>query len=206
MRPALIFAGLLFTWISSGFAQRVIEIDLTNQRVYLLDRGRVILNSPISSGRFGHETPTGMFRVTDKDVDHASSFYGFFGNPLTKQIVVPDADVDMKIPAGLEFVKAPMRYYVQFHPAIGLHAGFLPGYPASHGCVRLPDQYAMALFQSVGIGTPVRVYGRPQAGRPYWASPSNRAARPVRVAAFGWRGTRGPDNAELHRNREAAFD
>src|SRR5690348_5475695 len=98
MRAAFIFAGVLFTCIFSGFAQRVIEIDLTNQRVYLLDRGRVILDSPISSGRVGHETPTGTFHVTDKDVDHASSFYGFFGNPFTRQIVVPDADVDMKVP------------------------------------------------------------------------------------------------------------
>jgi len=219
MRYAFLFAGLFFAWGVSGLAQRVVEIDLTNQRVYLLDRDRVILNSPISSGRPGRETPTGTFRITDKDVNHASSFYGFFGNPVTRQIVVADADIDMKRPPGLEFVRAPMRYYMQFQPAIGLHAGFLPGYPASHGCVRMPEEYAIALFQSVSIGTPVRVYGHPQPGRLYWASArtaphpavvSPAFITPVHVPAFGWRGDRDPgrsrDRESLHRDRDAAFD
>lgn len=159
MRYACIFSALFFACGVSALAQRVIEIDLTNQRLYLVQQGRVVLNAPISSGRPGHETPAGIFQVTDKDVNHASSFYGFFGNPVTRQIVVADADVDMKTPPGLEFVRAPMRYYIQFQPAIGLHAGFLPGYPASHGCVRVPEEYAIPLFQAVSIGTPVRVYG-----------------------------------------------
>jgi hypothetical protein len=96
-----------------------------------------------------------------------------------------------------------MRYYIQFQPAIGLHAGFLPGYPASHGCVRMPEPYAIALFNSVSIGTPVRVYGHPQPGRPYWASASSRPANPIHVPAFGWRGDR--DRESLHRARDAAF-
>jgi L,D-transpeptidase catalytic domain len=206
MRYAFVFAGLFFAWGVSGLAQRVIEIDLTNQRVYLLDHGRVVLNSPISSGRPGRETPTGTFRVTDKDVNHASSFYGFFGNPATRQIVVADADIDMKRPPGLEFVRAPMRYYIQFQPAIGLHAGFLPGYPASHGCVRMPEEYAIPLFQSVSIGTPVRVYGHPQPGRLYWASARTirPAVNPIHVPAFGWRGDR--DRENFHRNRDVAFE
>jgi len=211
MRYAFVFAALFFACGVSGLAQRVIEIDLTNQRVYLLDHGRVVLNSPISSGRPGHETPTGTFRVTDKDLNHASSFYGFFGNPVTRQIVVADADIDMKRPPGLEFVRAPMRYYLQFQPAIGLHAGFLPGYPASHGCVRMPEQYAIPLFQSVSIGTPVRVYGHPQPGRPYWASArttrpavSPVVVNPIHVPAFGWRGDR--DRESFHRDRDVAFE
>jgi L,D-transpeptidase catalytic domain len=220
MRYALFSTGLFLVWSASALAQRVIEIDLTNQRVYLLDRDRVVLNAPISSGRPGHETPTGTFHVTEKDVNHASSFYGFFGNPATRQIVVPDADIAMKVPRGLEFVRAPMRYYLQFQPAIGLHAGFLPGYPASHGCVRIPEQAAITLFQSVSVGTPVRVYGHPQLSRPYWAS--ERTAAPaaglstpliapafnrVHVPAFGWRGDR--DRESFHRDRDArdaAFD
>jgi hypothetical protein len=207
MRRRFLFAALVFAWAVPGLAQQVIEIDLTNQRVYLLEHGRVVLNSPISSGRPGHETPTGTFRVTDKDLGHASSFYGFFGNPATKQIVVPDADIDMKVPSGLEFVRAPMRYYIQFQPAIGLHAGFLPGYPASHGCVRMPEQYAIPLFRAVSVGTPVRVYGHPQPGRPYWASASSRPANPIHVPAFGWRGNRdrGHDGERRHDAREVAF-
>ena len=104
MKKILAVAGFFVMWTTSCFAQRSIEIDLTNQEAYLWDHGRVVLQSPICSGRPGHETPVGSFRVTDKDINHASSFYGFFGNPMTKQIVVPDADIDMKVPPGLEFV------------------------------------------------------------------------------------------------------
>src|SRR5271165_5163195 len=93
MKQILALGWILFTSMMSCFAQRSIKIDLTNQEACLLDHGRVILRSPICSGRPGHETPVGSFRVTGKDLNHASSFYGFFGNPVTRQIVVPDADV-----------------------------------------------------------------------------------------------------------------
>jgi L,D-transpeptidase catalytic domain len=207
MKQFLVFGGIFFTWAICCFAQRAIEIDLTNQEAYLTDHGRVILRAPVCSGRPGHETPTGNFRVTDKDVNHASSFYGFFGDPLTKQIVVPDADIFMKVPTGLKFVQAPMRYYVQFQPAIGLHAGFLPGHPDSHGCVRMPQEYAVEFFQAVAVGTPVHVYGYPQPGRAYWASRRTHPFGLIRLATFGFRGGSNPNNEDaLKRRRDAAFD
>jgi L,D-transpeptidase catalytic domain len=206
MKHLLVFGGIFFTWAINCFAQRAIEIDLTNQEASLTDHGRVILRSPICSGRPGHETPTGNFRVTDKDLNHASSFYGFFGDPATKQIVVPDADKDMKVPPGLEFVQAPMRYYVQFQPAIGLHAGFLPGHPDSHGCIRMPEQYAVAFFQEAKVGTPVHVHGYPEAGRAYWASQRKRPPGVFHLSMFGFRGGSNPDNEAFKRRRDAAFD
>ena len=206
MKQFLVFGGIFFTWAFYCFAHRVIEIDLTNQEAYLKDHGRVILRAPICSGRTGHETPTGNFRVTDKDLNHASSFYGFFGNPVTKQIVVPDADIYKKVPPGLEFVKAPMRYYVQFQPAIGLHSGFLPGHPDSHGCVRMPEQYAVEFFQAATVGTPVHVYGYPQPGRAYWASRRSYSQGFLRLAIFGFRGGSNSDDDSFKRRREAAFD
>lgn len=205
MKKILAVAGFFLMWTASCFAQRSINIDLTNQEAYLLDRGRVVLRSPICSGRPGHETPSGNFQVTDKDLNHASSFYGFFGNPVTKQIVVPDADIDMKVPSGLEFVKAPMRYYVQFQPAIGLHAGFLPGRPDSHGCVRMPQEYAVAFFQAATPGMPVRVYGSPQPGRFYWASPRAHPLHFAHVAAFGYRGDFRGEKDAFKRRRDEAF-
>jgi L,D-transpeptidase catalytic domain len=199
----------------STWAQRTLEVDLTNQEAYLMDRGRVILQSPICSGRPGHETPTGRFKVAGKDLNHASSVYGFFGNPATKQIVLPDADIYMKVPRGLEFVRAPMHYYTQFTPAMGFHAGILPGVPSSHGCIRLPEEYAVALFQQAPVGTPVHIFGHPQAGREYWAS-APRTPPPVAevptVARFGWTAAdrafaaRGRDNRGFRQDREAAFD
>lgn len=206
MKHFLVFGEIFFTWAVCCFAQRTIEIDLTNQQAYLTDHGRVILRSPICSGRPGHETPTGNFRVTDKDVNHASSFYGFFGNPVTKQIVVPDADIYKKVPPGLEFVQAPMRYYVQFHPAIGLHAGFLPGYPDSHGCIRMPEQYAVEFFQEANVGTPVHVYGYPQAGRAYWASRRSNPPGVFHLAMFGYRGGSNSHEDTWKHRRNAACD
>jgi hypothetical protein len=205
MKRALAFGWILLATTATCLAERRIEIDLTNQRVYLLDAGRVLLGSPICSGRPGHETPTGNFRVTSKDIDHSSSTYGFIGDPMTKQIVIPDADTDMRVPPGLEFVNAPMRYYIQFLPAIGMHAGYLPGKPDSHGCIRLPEEYASALFNAVGVGTPVRVYGRAQRGRQYWASPRGRSRGSDRLVAFEQR--RGGDGRDFQRRaRSAAFD
>jgi hypothetical protein len=53
-----------------------------------------------------------------------------------------------------------MRYFMRFHEATGMHAGYLPGYAASHGCVRMPEQLAIEFFNRVDVGTPVHVFGR----------------------------------------------
>ena len=71
----------------------------------------------------------------------------------------------MPVPRGGRFVPAPMRYFVRFNNAAGMHAGYLPGYPASHGCVRLPEEKAIAIFNAVDVGTPVTVFGRTPRGR-----------------------------------------
>jgi hypothetical protein len=76
----------------------------------------------------------------------------------------------MPTPAGTRFVNAPMRYFMEFAPGIGLHAGYLPGYPASHGCVRMPEQNAIAFFQAVSVGTPVTVFGSIPRNRQYQAN------------------------------------
>jgi len=79
--------------------------------------------------------------------------------------IVADADADMLIPPGGKFIPAPMHYFMRFAGADGMHAGYLPGNPASHGCVRMPERYAIAFFNSVSVGTPVTVYGRTPTGR-----------------------------------------
>ena len=136
-----------------------IDIDLQQQAAFLI-RGRgVLLESPISSGRYGHLTQTGTFKVVEKEANHYSSIYGKIVDRNGRTIVA-DADVDMKVPAGAKFVPAPMRYFMRFHGADGMHAGYLPGYPASHGCVRMPEELAIAFYRSVDIGTPVTVFGR----------------------------------------------
>jgi lipoprotein-anchoring transpeptidase ErfK/SrfK len=145
-------------------AETSVEIDLQQQRAYLLQNGRPVLASPISSGRYGHLTETGSFKVIEKERNHYSSMYGKIVDAYGRTVVA-DADVDMRVPRGCKFVPAPMPYFMRFHGSDGMHAGYLPGYPASHGCVRMPDQLAVAFYQAVDVGTPVTVFGRTPAGR-----------------------------------------
>ena len=135
-----------------------VEIDLRDQTAYLVRNGRVVLATPIASGRYGHLTPTGSFKVIEKERNHFSTMYGKIVDARGNTIVA-DADADMKMPPGGKFVPAPMRYFVRFSGANGMHAGYLPGYPASHGCVRLPEEIAIAFFNAVEVGTPVTVFG-----------------------------------------------
>lgn len=136
-----------------------IEIDLSAQRAYLLQGGQVVFDSPISSGRPSHPTPTGRFRVQEKDPDHRSSLYGKIVDGRGRTLV-SDANTRMRTPPGGRFVAAPMRFFLRFRGPVGMHAGILPGYPASHSCVRLPRDKAVIFYQSASIGTPVTVYGR----------------------------------------------
>ena len=140
-------------------AETSVEIDLQQQRAYLLDNGRPVLASPISSGRYGHLTRTGSFKVLEKERTHYSSMYGKIVDAYGNTIVA-DADADMPVSRGGKFIPAPMHYFMRFDGADGMHAGYLPGYAASHGCVRMPQQLAIAFFNSVSVGTPVTVFGR----------------------------------------------
>jgi len=156
-----------------------VEIDLQQQTAFLI-RGRgLVLESPISSGRYGHLTQTGSFKVVEKEVNHYSSIYGKIVDG-SGNTVVADADADMQVPRGGKFIPAPMRYFMRFHEADGMHAGYLPGYPASHGCVRMPEQLAIAFFRAVEVGTPVTVFGRTPRSNEYYQQglPPNRRMQP----------------------------
>jgi lipoprotein-anchoring transpeptidase ErfK/SrfK len=150
----------------SAFAQSgtSVEIDLQEQMAYLIRDGRAVLSTPIASGRYGHLTDTGSFKIIEKERSHFSSLYGKIVDPRGNTLVT-DADVDMPVPRGGKFVPAPMRYFMRFNESIGMHAGYLPGYPASHGCVRLPEENAIAFFDAVEVGTPVTVFGTTPRGR-----------------------------------------
>jgi lipoprotein-anchoring transpeptidase ErfK/SrfK len=143
-----------------------IEIDLSGQRAWILQDGQRVYETPISSGRSGFPTPVGNFRVTEKDHDHKSSLYGKIVDAKGR-VVIADGDSDMPVPPGGRFVAAPMPHFMRFNGAVGMHAGRLPGYPASHGCVRLPPAKAKLFFEIAEVGTPVRVFGQaPRTSRP----------------------------------------
>jgi lipoprotein-anchoring transpeptidase ErfK/SrfK len=144
-----------------------VEIDLEEQTAYLIRGRQVVLATPISTGRSGHLTENGAFKIIEKERNHFSSLYGKIVD-RNGRTVVADADADMAVPRGGKFLAAPMRYFMRFHDAIGMHAGYLPGYPASHGCVRLPEQNAIAFFNAVEVGTPVHVFGKTAGTRQYF--------------------------------------
>ena len=153
-------------------AETSVEIDLQEQMAYLLENGRPVLASTISSGRYGHLTKTGSFTVLEKERTHYSSLYGKIVD-ARGNTVVADADADMQVPRGGKFVPAPMNYFMRFHGADGMHAGYLPGYAASHGCVRMPKERAIAFFNAVQVGTPVTVFGRTPVNRYYSGQPQS---------------------------------
>jgi hypothetical protein len=107
-----------------------ITIDLLSQTASLWRNGKIILSTPISSGRRSHPTPRGRFLVTNKYRHWKSTLY-----------------------------PAKMPFFLRLSCGdFGLHMGSLPGYPASHGCIRLPSKSARRLYASVPIGTLVEIH------------------------------------------------
>ena len=134
-----------------------IVVSLPEQEAYLYRGGYSVASSRISSGREGYRTPTGHFQVIRKDEDHRSSLYGDYVDDSGH---VVKANVDSRRdrrPPHSHFVGTPMPYFVEFSPGYGLHQGYLPGVPASHGCIRMPYWKARQFYHAAHIGTPVVV-------------------------------------------------
>jgi len=116
------------------------------------------IDSPISSGKRAGMTPTGNFTIVQKDKTHRSTVYGNFVDSKGR---VVRAGVSSRIdtaPSGSRYEGAPMTDFMRITwEGVGLHVGILPGYPASHGCIRLPPEVAEAMYGRVKIGTPVQV-------------------------------------------------
>lgn len=134
-----------------------IKISLAEQRAYFYKDGQLVGISQLSTGREGKDTPMGKFKVLDKDIDHASSLYGDYVD-AADNVVVPNVEKGkVPMPPGTHYKGAPMPYYMKIAPAFGLHAGYLPGYAASHGCIRMPEFMAVDFYNTVSVGTPVEI-------------------------------------------------
>jgi lipoprotein-anchoring transpeptidase ErfK/SrfK len=134
-----------------------IKISLSEQRAYFYKSGMLVGVSQLSTGREGLNTPSGHYSIIQKDVNHVSTKYGDFvdsgGN-----VIMPNVDVEKdKKPPGTHFKGAPMPYFMRIVGGVGMHAGYLPGYPASHGCIRMPEFMAENFFKAVATGTPVTI-------------------------------------------------
>jgi lipoprotein-anchoring transpeptidase ErfK/SrfK len=134
-----------------------VTISLGEQRAYFYKSGVLVGVSQLSTGKEGLNTPNGRYSIIQKDQDHYSSLFGDYVDSAGN-VVVRDVDVtkDPK-PPGTTFKGTPMPYFMRVVRGIGLHAGYLPGYPASHGCIRMPEFMAENFFKSVSVGTPVTI-------------------------------------------------
>ena len=107
----------------------MVTVNLTKQKAWIERNGKVIDSTIVSTGRDGHETPPGNYVVTDKHKEWTSTLY-----------------------------KASMPWFMRLNcSAVGLHAGYVTGHPASHGCIRLPPEKAKEWFKIVGVGDEVRI-------------------------------------------------
>jgi len=109
----------------SGGTPLMAIISLSSQRVTIYDADGWILRAPVSSGQTGRETPAGIYSVIQKEAEHYSNLYDDASMPHMQRIT---------------------------WSGIALHGGPLPGYPASHGCVRMPYDFAERLFELTSIG------------------------------------------------------
>lgn len=134
-----------------------VTIDLSDQKAYFYKGGQLAGVSALSTGDERHATKTGSFKVIQKDQWHKSNLYGDYVD-ASGNVVMANIDVTKdKAPPGTRFEGSKMHHFMRFVGGIGMHEGFLPGYPASHGCVRMPGHMAATFYNNVAIGTPVTV-------------------------------------------------
>jgi hypothetical protein len=105
-------------------------VSLRSQKIIVYDANGWILQAPVSSGQAGRETPAGIFSIIQKDAEHYSNLYDDAYMPHMQRLT---------------------------WSGIALHGGRLPGYPASHGCVRMPYDFAERLFDATKLGMRVIV-------------------------------------------------
>ena len=134
-----------------------VKISLSEQRAYFYKSNMLVGISQLSTGREGLNTPVGKYSIIQKDVAHVSTRYGDYVDDAGN-VIMPNIDVEKdKKPPGAHYKGAPMPFFMRIVGGVGMHAGYLPGYPASHGCIRMPEFMAENFFKSVSTGTPVTI-------------------------------------------------
>ncbi len=149
-------------------------VDLDGQRVYFYHDQKLLAASALASGRKYYRTETGDYTVGQKNLNHRSNSYGNFVSKSGGTLVSDVKNGFDPTPVGGRFQGSLMKYFMRFNhkgspTAMGFHRGVLPGHPASHGCVRLPDRAAAWFFSKVPAGTPIYVRGS-KYGVPYGKS------------------------------------
>jgi len=143
-------------WFGGGEGKRRVVIDLSHQVAQVWAGDTLVGQSPVSTGKEGHGTPDGQYYIQQKNKDHHSNLYGSWVDASGKY--AGDASAGDKKRKGMRYVAAPMPYFLRLTGSgIGMHAGFVPGFPASHGCIRLPHNMAEKFFDYLPMGAPVEI-------------------------------------------------
>lgn len=154
-------APALFAWHGDALEGPVaIRISLSQQKAFITRGGQDAGWTYIASGRAKYPTPKGQYRIMEKKADKHSNKYGMIVNSAGSIIDGDAAAGREAVPKGGRFLGAPMPYWMRLTSyGIGMHAGPIPdpGYPASHGCIRLPLEMAETLFAIVKVGDSVAV-------------------------------------------------
>lgn len=140
---------------SAGPAHGV--VDLKRQVAEFWRGDKLIGVAAISSGTEGRNTPEGEYKIIEKIVDKYSNLYGWIED-AEGNVVNDDAGPKTPLPPGCVYKPAPMRYWMRLtNGGIGMHEGYLPGYPASHGCIRMDRNMVQKFYANAYVGMPIRV-------------------------------------------------
>ena len=154
-----------YVWAAEGSSEApaLVIVNLKTQKLVLFRNGVPIGASTVSSGSPGHETPTGVFTILQKRKEHYSSTYNNAPMPNMQRLT---------------------------QRGIALHAGKLPGYPASHGCIRLPHKFSELLFGATSLGMTVVITDIPavplKSGTPAMIVADAGPAQMLSKAAYEW--------------------
>src|SRR5262249_803488 len=133
----------------------LIVVSIARQQLTLYEHGQPVAHSPVSTGMAGHPTPTGIFSVIGKEIFHRSNIYS----------------------------GAPMPYMQRITwSGVAMHAAVLPGYPASHGCIRMPHDFAVGLFGLTGPGARVLVVPQEVTPQPFENAPLFPRPKPATIS------------------------
>lgn len=161
--PALKTGQFVWSPEAAPEGPALLVVNLATQRAILFRNGVPIGASTVSTGRKGYETPTGVFTVLEKKREHYSKTYDNAPMPNMQRLT---------------------------WKGIALHAGNLPGYPASHGCIRLPAQFSNLLFGATNLGMTVIITSLPVAPNrsdaPDLAAPIPATATTLARAPYEW--------------------
>lgn len=154
----------LYKWYDDGGPGNVtVKISLSDQIAEFKRGGRDIGWCYVATGKEGHGTGAGTYKITEKIVDKHSNRYGWFEDEYGN-VTDGDAKYNQKVPKGMVYVPAPMPYWMRLTSyGIGMHGGLIPepGKPASHGCIRLPKEFVPMVYEVVKVGTPVTITHAP---------------------------------------------